>query len=119
MRLSKGLNRDSIAEKVGVTHQQFAKYESGVNRLSIGKLLDVAKLLETDPSYFYSDHYNSGAVTEDGNDITDQQPRLRMNLELARNLQAIDSQEIQNALLHLTKKIANKLKHDKENSNEN
>jgi len=84
LRLSKGLSRDSMAEAIGVTHQQIAKYESGFNRLSVGRLLEVAKALDADPSYFYSD-----LVVDE--DVIDS-PRSRMNLEIFRSLNSIEDE---------------------------
>lgn len=114
LRLAMGLSRDDVAKDVGVTHQQFTKYESGMNRISVGRFLKIAKALKTDPSYFYSDD----SVNE-YHDDAEEQPRIRMNIELARSLQAIDSQEIQNAILQLIKKISNYLKTSKKDKNEN
>ena len=58
LRLSKGLSREGVAKAIGVTHQQLHKYEKGVNRLSVGRLLEIAKALKADPAYFYSDNTN-------------------------------------------------------------
>lgn len=110
LRLAMGLSRENIANDIGVTHQQIAKYESGTNRLSIGRLLEISEALETDPSYFYSDLISGGYKSASNNH------RIRMNLELARNLQNIDSKEVQDGFLQLTKNIANQFKKgDKKN----
>jgi len=106
LRLSKGLSRDSMAEAIGVTHQQIAKYESGFNRLSVGRLLEVAKALDADPSYFYSD-----LVVDE--DVIDS-PRSRMNLEIFRSLNSIEDEYIQNGFLQLIRKVASHIKTKKE-----
>ena len=38
---------------LGLTFQQVQKYEKGVNRISAGRLFDVAKVLDVTISYFY------------------------------------------------------------------
>lgn len=113
LRVAMGLSRDVIAKYIGVTHQQVAKYESGDDRLSVSRLLEIAKALKTDPSYFYSD-----LADKPYEDIVEQS-RNRMILELARNLQVIDSKEIQDAILQLTRKIAGQLKTNNEDKNDN
>ena len=39
LRLAKGLSRQQLAEVIEVTHQQLQKYEKGINRISIGRIL--------------------------------------------------------------------------------
>jgi len=108
LRLALGLSREDVAENLEVTQQQIAKYESGKNRLSVSRLLEIAAALDAEPSYFYSDLTdtpNSGELDY----------RIRMNLELARNLKNIDNKDVQDTFLQLTKKIGDQLK--KINSN--
>ena len=45
LRLSRGLPREVFAKQLGVSHQQFMKYENGVNRLSLGRLVVICALL--------------------------------------------------------------------------
>lgn len=53
MRSQKRLTRKVLAKVINVTDQQFRKYENGVDRISIGKLLMLSKVLGVDLSYFY------------------------------------------------------------------
>lgn len=52
LRLARGFSRQQIAAKVGVTHQQFQKYENGSNRIDSIRFNDIAKELGVDISYF-------------------------------------------------------------------
>lgn len=45
-RLIAGLNRKDLAEQVGITHQQMQKYENGINRISVARLYEIAKVLK-------------------------------------------------------------------------
>jgi transcriptional regulator with XRE-family HTH domain len=45
LRISEGMSRVHVADKIGVSHQQFQKYERGENRLAIGRAYDIAKAL--------------------------------------------------------------------------
>jgi transcriptional regulator with XRE-family HTH domain len=46
MRLARKISQSTLAEAIGVTFQQVQKYELGVNRLSIGRLIRVAHVLQ-------------------------------------------------------------------------
>lgn len=48
-----GVSRVAMSERLGLTHQQLQKYESGFNRLSAGRLYEIAVLLDVPMSYFY------------------------------------------------------------------
>lgn len=53
LRLGQKLSRNNLASSIGVTHQQLHKYEKGINRISIGRLLLIAKALNKPISFFY------------------------------------------------------------------
>ena len=42
-----------LAERVGIAHQQVAKYETGIDRISAGRLLALARALGVEPGYFF------------------------------------------------------------------
>lgn len=54
-RLELGISRSELARKVGVTHQQFEKYEKGSNRISVGTLAAIMEYMSIDPDYFFRD----------------------------------------------------------------
>jgi len=47
-RLEKGLAQEDVAEALGVTFQQVQKYEKGVNRVSVGRLAQIAAAIGID-----------------------------------------------------------------------
>ena len=47
-RIARGLSQTELADKIGVTFQQVQKYESGVNRISMGRLTRIARLFGVD-----------------------------------------------------------------------
>lgn len=53
LRMFRGFTRKQLSAKVGVTHQQIHKYETGVNRISAGKIFIFAEALNCSPSLFY------------------------------------------------------------------
>jgi len=55
LRLRQGLSQTDIGEHIGVTFQQIQKYESGANRVSAGRLAELAKLFGVPVTAFYSE----------------------------------------------------------------
>lgn len=44
-RLTRGMSQEKLAERLGLTFQQIQKYESGVNRIALSRLLEVGRVL--------------------------------------------------------------------------
>lgn len=74
-RISMGLSRQQLGDKIGVTHQQLTKYENATNRISIGRMALICKALKKKISFFIDE-------TEDC-EIADD--HLRMQIEVSRN----------------------------------
>ena len=52
-RLAKGLSQSALGSALGLTFQQIQKYENGTNRISTGRLHEIAELLEVPLAYFF------------------------------------------------------------------
>jgi transcriptional regulator with XRE-family HTH domain len=52
-RLSAGLSLAQLGEKIGVSVQQAQKYESGANRIGIGRLTRIARTLKVSVNSFF------------------------------------------------------------------
>ena len=52
-RVALGLTQSQLAKMIGVTYQQFRKYECGTNRVTAGRLYEIAQGLDTPITYFY------------------------------------------------------------------
>jgi transcriptional regulator with XRE-family HTH domain len=101
-RIMLGLTQQQMAELIGVTYQQAHKYETGINRISAGRLYQIARALGVEISHFFED-------VEPGSSATRNQelmPQQRMLLELARNFAAIKSRKHQEALCHLARVLS-------------
>jgi transcriptional regulator with XRE-family HTH domain len=57
-----GMSQTDLADELGLTFQQVQKYEKGANRISAGRLLRLAVLLEVPLTYFYEDAPGRTAV---------------------------------------------------------
>ncbi len=52
-RLELGLTQQDLADKLGLSYQQVQKYETGLNRISAGRLSLVSKILLIRMDYFF------------------------------------------------------------------
>ena len=48
-----GLTQQQLADLIGVTYQQAHKYERGINRISAGRLYEIAQVLSVPIGYFF------------------------------------------------------------------
>jgi transcriptional regulator with XRE-family HTH domain len=97
-RIMLGLTQQQLADLIGVTYQQAHKYERGINRVSAGRLFEVAQVLSVPVSFFFD-----GLEQENDRSIS---PRERMCLELARNFAQIPNERHQEALSQLARVLA-------------
>src|SRR5271163_4541315 len=86
-RIMLGLTQQQLAEMIGVTYQQAHKYERSINRVSAGRLFEIAHVLSVPVSYFFD------GLKQDGDRAVS--PRERMCLELARNFAQITNERHQ------------------------
>jgi transcriptional regulator with XRE-family HTH domain len=92
-----GLSQQQFAKMIGVTYQQTHKYEYGINRVTAGRLYEIACALDVPITYFYE-----GA----GDEPSELAPHQRTILEMARNFAAIENEKHQEALNHLARILA-------------
>jgi transcriptional regulator with XRE-family HTH domain len=50
-RMARGMSQTNLANHIGVTFQQVQKYESGANRISMGRLTRIARVLGVTVTY--------------------------------------------------------------------
>jgi transcriptional regulator with XRE-family HTH domain len=97
-RIMLGLTQQQLADLIGVTYQQAHKYERAINRVSAGRLFEIAQVLSVPVSYFFD-----GLAGDSERTIT---PRERMCLELSRNFAQIPNERHQEALSQLARALA-------------
>jgi transcriptional regulator with XRE-family HTH domain len=97
-RITLGLTLQHLAEMIGVTYQQAHKYERAINRVSAGRLYEIAKVLNAPITYFYE-----GLGEEAPRPVTSHQ---RMVLEIARNFAEIQNEKHQEAVSQLARVLA-------------
>jgi transcriptional regulator with XRE-family HTH domain len=97
-RVMLGLSQREMAALIGVTLPQAYKYESGDNRVTSGRLYQIAQVLDVDIGYFFD-----GTGRGDRFMPTAQQ---RLMLELARSFIAIPNRRYREEIVALAHALA-------------
>jgi transcriptional regulator with XRE-family HTH domain len=92
-----GLTQLEVSEPIGVTYQQFHRYERGLNGISAGRLFEIARRLDTPIEYFFE-----GLEKED----KELPLRLRRLLDIARDVGEIENEKHRQAICQLTRTLA-------------
>jgi len=84
------MTQEQLGDQLRMTFQQVQKYEKGVNRISAGRLFEVAKILERPITYFYETDiaYSSGYEQEASTLKT-----LDLKKSISQNLTSIHGHE--------------------------
>lgn len=97
-RILLGLTQQQLAQMIGVTYQQAHKYERGMNRISAGRLYEIARVLGVDVGYFFE------GVDDASRTMLNQ--RQRLCLEVSRNFASIENERHQEAVSQLCRILA-------------
>ena len=98
-RAGLGLTQQQMAELIGVTSQQAHKYETGLSRISAGRLYQIAEALGVEISYFFED-------IEPERCAAGPNAQHRLLLELARDFAAIPNRNLQEAFCVVARALA-------------
>jgi transcriptional regulator with XRE-family HTH domain len=81
LRLQRGISQTELGSVLDVTFQQVQKYETGTNRISAGRLQQIAEVLDVPVTYFYAgiDH----------NDEVPASPAVDTDFDLLQSAHAI------------------------------
>jgi transcriptional regulator with XRE-family HTH domain len=99
-RTEMGLTQDELARQLAISYQQVQKYETGANRISAGRLYEIALKLTTDVSYFF-EGFDSGRVAEQ----MAHGGHNRAAIELVRNFHEIKDENLRSAVANLLKAL--------------
>lgn len=127
LRLIRGMTQDDLAKKVQVTFQQIQKYEKGLNRINVSRLIELAAALSVTPGYFFSEkkpsddesssnngnsslHNKPKALHEDGESFEynhgENDAESKEILGLVREYQKIKNKKSRNAVYSLIKSLS-------------
>lgn len=108
-----GFTQEQLADALEISYQQIQKYETGSNRVSAGRLYQIAQRLDVAVAYFFDgleSHavaassaiaHGNGAGNGNGNGSG-----ARTTIELVRNFNAIDEAGVRTAVSALVKSLS-------------
>lgn len=102
-----GLTQEQLAAALDISYQQIQKYETGANRISAGRLYEIAQELDTEVSYFFDGMEidgEAGHMPHGG--------RNRTTIELVRNFSEIEDPIVRNAISALVRSLSDRREHD-------
>ncbi len=92
-RTRAGFTRNQLADQVGVTHQQLQKYEKGINRITLTRALDIARVLGISLEELCGDA---------GKDLS----QSRLDIVHMRAFNLIKDEDVRHKLTNLVKSMA-------------
>lgn len=95
-RTELGLTQEQLAKKLGLSYQQIQKYETGLNRITAGRLLLISKILFTDLDYFFK---GAGTQFPEAREATYKIPNIHLKGERL-------NQDVQIAIANLVSTLA-------------
>ena len=96
-----GMTQENLANALQISYQQVQKYETGANRISAGRLYELAQILKVDVNFLF-----------EGLEPTAQQEPMahggknRSTIELVRNFTEIDDSAVRSAVSGLIKTLS-------------
>src|ERR1700760_4951898 len=97
-RTELGLTQEELARRLGISYQQVQKYETGANRISAGRLYEIAVELNVDVAYFFEGFNSERAAAQMAHG-----GHNRAAIDLVRNFQEIKDEGLRSALANLLK----------------
>lgn len=101
-RILLGLTQDQLAEALGLSYQQIQKYETGANRISVGRLAQIADILEVTPGWFFGTHGEPDGPAGSS----------RAVIELVRSFSRIEDERVRTQVTALLRALAGSAEFD-------
>lgn len=99
-----GLTQTDVADAMGLSFQQIQKYERGGNRISAGRLFQLACLLDVDIDYFFEGADEKGSGTKAS--IAHDPHLMREALAFVQAYNAIEDEDVRKGIFELTKALS-------------
>jgi len=100
-RILMGLTQDQLGEALGISYQQIQKYETGANRVSVGRLYLIAERLEVNPGWFFDGNLSDASQTD-----VDELGSSRLLMDFVRSFSRIQDDRLKTALIALVRAMA-------------
>lgn len=105
------VSQAELGDALGVSFQQVQKYEKGVNRLGVNRLIHTAKALQCPVDYFYEGLTGKEKPRKNGDGAFAEFSASREGVELIKAMLAIPTVEIRQKILSLARTLAGQAEH--------
>ena len=109
-RISIGMSQEKLGELLDLTFQQVQKYEKGTNRISVGRLVDIAKILGVDIHFFFngikSIKAEGGFAEEESPPYISEVMSTPEGLQLIRTFTGIKNPKVRKSIVQLVASLA-------------
>ncbi len=102
-RVSMGLSQQDVADALKISYQQFQKYEIGANRVSAGRLYEIAMRLKVEVGYFFDGLEPTSEGEPMGHGGKD-----RSTIALVRDFSAIGDPALRSAVTGVVRALSGK-----------
>ena len=102
-RTAMGLTQENLATALEISYQQVQKYEAGTNRVSAGRLYEIARKLDVEVSFLYE-----GLNPDHDVAPLDHGGKSRAVIELVQNFAEITDPELRAAINGLVKSLSSR-----------
>lgn len=106
------MTQSDLAEALDVSYQQVQKYESGATNISVSKLIQIAKALQVEASYFFEDYNLNYRSMESVEEVRPPKLLTRKELFLLQTFRNILTPEQQQLVLHLMHELSDRGKRE-------
>jgi transcriptional regulator with XRE-family HTH domain len=109
-RVSIGMSQEKLGDMLGLTFQQVQKYEKGMNRISVARLIEIARILGVDIHFFL----NGVTSTKSAPGFAEEKPPAYVadvmstpeGLQLVRNFTGIKNPKVRKSIVQLVASLA-------------
>lgn len=101
-----GFTQEQLADALQISYQQIQKYETGSNRVSAGRLFQIAQRLDVPVSYFFEGLDNHAIAASAIGTSAAPSAAARTTIELVRNFNAIGDGSVRSAVSSLVKSLS-------------
>ncbi|MBB3021055.1 transcriptional regulator with XRE-family HTH domain [Microvirga lupini] len=109
-RVSIGMSQEKLGDMLGLTFQQVQKYEKGMNRISVARLIEIAKILGVDIHFFLngieSTKPTPGFAEENPPTYVADMMSTPEGLQLVRNFTGIKNPKVRKSIVQLVASLA-------------
>jgi len=109
-RISIGMSQERLGDMLGLTFQQVQKYEKGTNRISVGRLVDIAQVLGVGIDFFFngikSVKIEAGFAEEEATPYISDMMSTPEGLQLIKTFAGIKSAKVRKSIVQLVAAVA-------------